>query len=623
MFAFLAALAMTLQAKSQAAKDWPQYGGDRAGTKYSRLDQIDRSNVKRLKEAWIFHTEEPLDTSTSLTARDAFECTPLVVRGVMYLSTPSNRIVALNAETGRQLWAYKYSFNPSDHHKYGRHRGVSLWRGARKDDRIIFGTGDGRIVELHALTGTPVEGFGKHGVIDVRVGVADNWPDAIYSLKSPPMVYRNLIIAGAEVPESPAHGPSGAVRAWDVKTGELVWRFDTIPSASNPAKASWQEGSTEDRTGVNVWTSMSVDEKRGIVFLPVSSASTNFYGGDRTGDDLFSDSLVALNASNGRELWHYQTIHHDLWDYDLPSQPVVADIHMRGRDVPAVIQLGKSGFVFVLDRRTGKPLFPVEERPAPSSEVPTEHASPTQPIPTRSEPLSRVSMSADDLNDTTPELKEYCSRLFNILHTNGRYTPFGLRPTLEFPGTTGGAHWGGGAFDPRTGRLFVNVNELGAIGVMEKNVDGSYDKSPINGTFRFAYKELIPCQKPPWGSLVAINLTDGSLQWKVPLGGIEELEEQGIARTGSPNLGGSIVTAGGLVFVAAATDRRLRAFDASSGVELWSAMLPAAGYATPMTYQGPHTHKQYVAIAAGGGGNFPGPVADTLVVFTLPQSSDW
>ena len=602
--------------------EWEYYGGDSGGTKFSTLTQINRLNVSRLVPVWTFRTKEPLDISKSLTARDAFECTPLVVDGIMYLSTPSNRVVALDAETGHKLWEFRPAIDPTGGHKYGRHRGVAYWRGSQNESRIIFGTVDGRLVALNAKDGVPVETFGDHGIVNLRNGVADKWPKAIYSVKSPPAIYKNLIIAGAEVPESPSQGPSGAVRAWDVRTGKLVWRFDFVPSPGQAGAETWAPGSTVDRTGANVWSIMSVDESRGIVYLPAASASDNFFGGDRLGQNLLTDSLVAVNALTGKELWHFQMVHHDLWDYDLPAQPILATIRHGGADTPAVVQVTKMGLVFILNRVTGQPIFPIEERVTPVTDVPTEQSWPTQPFPTKPPPLSRQTIQREELNHVTPELEDYCKAFFEDLRTRGAYTPFGVEPTLQFPGTTGGGSWAGGSFDPRTSTLYVNSNELGAVGVMHEVNEGGtakYVRDPVNGTYRFAYKELIPCQEPPWGVLTAINLVDGKIVWRVPLGGIEELELKGILHTGSPNLGGSIVTAGGLVFVGATTDRRFRAFDSHTGVELWSAPLEAAAYATPMTYLGKHTHRQYVAIAAGGGGYFPGPVSDTLVVFALPE----
>jgi membrane-bound PQQ-dependent dehydrogenase (glucose/quinate/shikimate family) len=604
--------------------EWRSYGRDIGGTRYSPLDQIQRGNVARLARAWTFHTgEHPIaDRLQEGQARPAaFETTPLAVRGRLYLSTPGNRVIALDGDTGHEVWRYD-PFGGAAKRHFQAHRGVAFWESGN-DHRILFGTSDGRLVALDAERGLPVPGFGRDGALDLRAGVADSWPKAEYAVTSPPAIFRDLVIVGAAVPEKPGHGPSGAVRAFDVRTGRQVWRFDTIPRPGEPGHESWKGDSWRDRTGANVWSVMSVDDERGLVFLPVGSAAYDFYGGDRVGDDLYASSLVALDAATGRKVWHFQMVHHDIWDYDPPAQPVLVTLRRDGKPVPAVVQVTKMGLVFVLDRRDGRPLFPIEERPVPGSDVPGEETSPTQPFPVRPLPLSRQSVTEAELSRVTPEHAKFCRELFATLRTGPAYTPYGKEMTLVLPGTLGGATWSSASFDPASGLLFVNANETGAIGRMEEQPAGSPVPFRRNGPggdeyARFWDARQRPCVAPPWGTLTAILLSSGERSWRVPLGVDEELAAHGVPPTGTPNIGGSIVTAGGLVFIAASNDRRFRAFDAATGRELWSAELEASGHATPMTYRGAHG-RQYVVVAAGGGGYFSPTWSDVVAAFALPE----
>jgi quinoprotein glucose dehydrogenase len=411
------------------------------------------------------------------------------------------------------------------------------------------------------------------------------------------------------------------VRAFDARSGKLVWQFHTVPAPGEAGHDTWTGDGWRDRTGVNVWSMMTVDTARGIVYLPIGSPAYDFYGGDRKGSDLYGDSLVALDANNGKVLWHFQFVHHDIWDYDPPAAPALITVRREGHEIPAVAQVTKMGLVFILDRITGKPIYPMEERPVPVSDVPGEEAWPTQPIPVKPPPLSRSSFSMEDLTDVTPESRHFCQEMAAGLEIHGRYTPYGLKGTLVFPGTLGGATWSGAAFDPKLGYLFVNTNEVGAIGQMRKQSAGSetaYRRtSPYGDYARFWDPNLWPCQKPPWGLLNAIDVNTGDLVWRVPLGITEELEKKGIRNTGAPNIGGAIVTAGGLVFIAATNDSMFRAFDERSGAVLWTTRLDASGHATPMTYTG-HNGKQFVVIAAGGGGFFGSSIGDSVEAFALP-----
>ena len=566
--------------------EWRSWGRDAGGGRYSRLKQINTANVTRLRRAWTFHTGE---VKAGERGTPAFEATPLVVHGVLYFNTASGRVFALEPETGMKIWEFDAQPGASPR-KANVSRGVSYWENGN-ERRIIYGTYDARLISLDARNGE------LRWTVNLKEGVADGYPDSKYSITSPPAIYRDLVIAGSEVPESPSKGPSGVVRAFNVRTGKLAWSFEPIQ------KDTWAEGSSRERTGANVWSLMSVDAERGIVYLPVGSASYDFWGGDRKGKDLYANSLVALDAATGRVLWHYQMVHHDIWDYDLPAQPVLFT-----RDgVPAVAQVTKMGLVFVLNRVTGEPLFPVEERKVFASDVPGEESWPTQPVPVKPPPLSRVAITREDLT-TFPQSREYCQKLFDGLVSHGLYTPYLKEPTLVLPGTLGGATWSGASYDPALGYLFVNTNETGAVGQIKDgrrwHERGSYA--------RFWDENDLLCVKPPWGNLTAINMHTGDFAWRSTLGMTE-----GLGETGAPSLGGSIVTAGGLVFIAGTMDSRFRAFDSKTGVLLWETKLEASGHALPMTFVG-RDGKQYVVIAAGGAGYFPTAASDTLSAFALP-----
>jgi membrane-bound PQQ-dependent dehydrogenase (glucose/quinate/shikimate family) len=614
---------------SDITREWRSYGGDPGGMRYSPLNQINRSNVAQLQRAWTYHTGEiALGLGKGASRVAAFQSTPLVVDGVLYLSTPSNRVMAVDAETGAELWQFDPQAGTSSR-RFQSHRGVAYWEGPSNkingvEKRILFGTFDARLIALDATTGKPCPDFGDAGEVNLRKGVADNWPHSNYGVTSPPAIYKNLVIVGAQAPEGPSKGPSGDVRAFDARTGKLVWRFHTVPRPGEPGHNTWEGDSWRDRTGANVWSIMTIDVERGMVFLPIGSAAYDFYGADRKGRNLYANSLVALNAATGKLIWHYQMVRHDIWDYDLPAHPNLITVRHNGRVIPAVAQVTKMGLVFVLDRRTGKPLFPVEERKVPQSKVPGEATWPTQPVPVKPPPLARHKpLTRDELNQVTPESKKYCAELFNQVVSGGLYTPPGLELTLWFPGTLGGATWSGASFDPRTGYLYVNVNELGAVGAMKPQAAGAetaYRRSSQWGAYaRFWDQNEYPCQQPPWGALNAVNLNTGEIAWRVPLGQVDELTTEGAPPTGTPNMGGTIVTAGGLVFIGGANDSRFRAFDAQTGKELWTAKIDASGHATPITFHGKKSGRQFVVIAAGGGGYFSKTYSDTLVAFALPN----
>jgi len=609
-------------APTVSAQEWRFYGGDAGGTRSSPLKQINRQNVGGLKRAWTYHMGE-VDRGGKDTDRHhvaPFESTPIVINGVLFFSTPSNRVIALDAETGQEIWQFDPQAGRIGPRQFFQHRGVTYWQSKTGGEgRILYGTFDGRLIALDAKTGKPCREFGKGGTLDLRAGVADAYPGAEYSVTSPPAIYQDLVITGAAVPEYPSKGPSGDVRAFDARSGKLVWTFHTIPRTAELGQESWEGDAWKQRTGVNVWSMMSVDAERGLVFLPIGSASYDFYGADRKGMDLFSNCLVALDAATGKLVWYYQMVHHDIWDYDMPAQPVLISVRRDSLDIPAVAQLTKMGFVFILDRLTGKPLFPIEERPVPKSEVPGEDAWPTQPFPVKPPPLVRQAFSESDINTVTPESNRYCTQLFHSLESHGMYTPYGRKMTLVVPGTLGGANWSGASLDSASGYLFVNVNELGAVGAMEPQAADAplrYRRGSKEGEYaRFWDERQWPCQKPPWGTLNAVDVNTGEIVWKVPLGVVDELK----VKTGTPNLGGTIVTDGGLVFIGATIDSHFRAFDMQTGEQLWAGDLEASAHATPITYLGKKSGKQFVVIAAGGGGYFRGKVSDALAAFALPD----
>jgi quinoprotein glucose dehydrogenase len=615
---FALALLLTLSAsKPTPRRDWRHYGGDPGGTKYSPLDQINKTNVGQLRPAWIFDSGDSSD-GKQLHARSAFETTPLVIDGTMYVSTPFHRLFALDPETGRILWEFDPKFDRSTRVTLYQSRGVAYWE---KGKRILLGDQQGRLFSIDARTGKPDPAFGSNGVIDLKQGMTRG--DGAYGLTSPVAVCQDTLVTGAWVSDGEPQGPSGDVRGFDAKTGRQLWRFHTVPRAGEFGNDTWKGDSWKDRGGVNVWSLMSVDERRGMVFLPLTSPSTDFYGGDRGGANLFGDSVVALDCRTGVRRWHFQTIHHNLWDYDLPSQPVLVTVDRNGKRVDAVAQATKTGFVFLLDRLTGKPLFDVEERPVPKSTIPGEQSSPTQPYPAKPPPFARQSMRAQDLTTVTRESRAECLGMIKDAIVETRlYDPIGEKTTVMFPGTNGGSNWGGGSFDPATAMLFVNSMDVAGFLRMVKRPEGSKVPYRNQGFGRFWDKNLYPCQNPPWGTLTAIDLNNGEFRWQVRLGEFDELTERGVPKTGAPNLGGSVVTAGGLVFIGATNDRKFRAFDKDTGEELWMTRLPASAHATPMTYLGPKSGRQFVVIAAGGGNKYNNEYTGKLIAFALPGPGD-
>ncbi len=629
---------------ADAAREWRTYGHDDGAMRFSPVTQITPENVDRLQVAWTYHMR-PTPAQPAATGRagrggrgggtgfSASQATPLVIDGVMYLSTPYFRVVALDPTTGREIWAFRLpSGNPST-------RGVEYWPGdGTTPPQIVFGTSDSKLYSLDAKTGQPNPNFGANGVVDLATPEILRGLPGRNALSSPPKVYRHLVITGGTTQENPPLGPAGDVRAWDMRTGTLVWTFHSVPRDGEPFRDTWAGDSGLNRSGVNVWGLITVDDERGIVYMPFGAPSVDQYGGDRVGDNLLSSSLVAADANTGRYLWHFQVVRHDIWDADLAAAPALVDVKQGDRTIPAVAVINKVGLLFLLDRVTGEPIYGVEQRPVPASEVPTERAAPTQPFPLKPRPLSRMTMSMADVATVTPEIEAACRAFMEGLQLGGPYLPVSYnRLRVQFPGNHGGVNWGGTSFNPQLGYLFVNTNELGQVSGLRDRApdaasataegvgnrvhpDGPYDSVPGGGRFSVPgpTHQQYPCQQPPWGQLAAVDVNTGEVAWQVPLGITESLPADR-QRTGRPGNGGSIATAGGLVFVGATDDGRFRAFEARTGREVWTFTLPGAAQATPMSYEG-RDGRQYVVITATGGGFFGNPTtSDAVLAFALPQ----
>ena len=607
--------------------DWPMYGHDYSSTRYSPLTQINTQNVQNLTPAWTYHMKKdgPRPMSAGAVGRGggrrSSQATPIVVKGKLYMPTPYGTVIALDPETGNELWSYKMD------HGRPAGRGVAYWSGdAKTPPSILFGTGDGRLFSLNAETGKPTVGFGVNGSVDIKTGVLNGFPHAQFDVTSPVTIYKNLAITGGQVQEAPGAGASGDTRAWDVHTGKLVWRFHSVPHPGEVGNDTWSCASWKNRSGTNVWGFMTIDLERGLVLLPHGSPSSDFYAADRKGKDLFGNSLVALHADTGKLAWYFQTVHHDTWDYDLESAPVLMDVVQKGEKIPAVAILGKAGLMFILDRRNGNPIFGVEERPVPASDVPGEASWPTQPFPLKPAPLGRHSFSPDEIAAVTPEQKKFCTDLMATeggMNSGGPYTHYGSKLTIVFPGTLGTTNWPGMSYNPDLGYLFVNTVNIADVGKISKNEDAAdpaYERNSPWGMYaRFWNNDKFwPCQQPPWGELWAINVNTGDVAWKEPFGIIEELDAKGVHGTGTLNFGGSITTRGGLLFIAATNDQHFRAFEAATGKVLWDTKLDTGAYVTPMTYQG-ENGKQYVVLVVSGGSFYDTTAGDSVIAFALPS----
>jgi quinoprotein glucose dehydrogenase len=679
--------ALLLATCAAHAQDWPVYGGNPEGTRYSPLRQIDRSNVTRLKPAWTY--------TAPGGGRGGLQTQPIVVRGIVYGNTPDGHVIALDGATGKPVWEWD-SKNSSQ-----KVRGMTWWsEGA--DQRIFAGVGR-YVYALRARTGEVITEFGANGRIDLHRDLDRDPESQSLSLTSPGIIYKDMLIVGGRASEGlPAS--YGDVRAYDVRTGALRWKFHTIPRPGEFGYDTWPKDAWTYTGAANNWPGMAIDLKRGIVYVPTGSAASDFYGANRTGDNLFANCLVALDAATGKRLWHFQFVRHDIWDRDLPSPPTLVTVRRDGKAVDAVAQTTKQGFVFVFDRVTGKPLFPIEERKYPASTVEGEVAAAMQPLPLKPAPFARQVLTEAMLTNRTPEAHAWALTEFKKLRSEGQFIPFSVdKDTVIFPGYDGGAEWGGSAFDAASGLLFVNANDLPWTGALalnpppangrelytaqcaachgvdlsgnqgqapslagikarrtpeqitdviqkgsgrmpgfatlrpaalralaayllngESKESSAGEASPFDMKYRFTgYKKFLdpegyPAVVPPWGTLNAINLNTGEYAWKVPLGEYPELAAKGIKDTGSENYGGPVVTAGGLVFIAATNhDRKLRAFDKDTGKLLWETVMPSSGNSTPATYM--VGGRQYVVVQAAGGKSKTGGTEAVYIAFALER----
>lgn len=704
------ALGLQIGAQEPAAnRGWPGYGGGPEQIRYSSLTQINKANVNQLEVVWTYDTGEP----------GAMQTQPLVLGRVLYGYSPTHKAFAVNADTGSPLWIFDSGMRGG-----GPNRAVMFW--ASGNDKRVFAAINSFIYGLDADTGKPIPAFGTDGRIDLREHLDRDPQTQSVRLTSPGVIYRDLMIVGGRVGETLPTSP-GHIRAYDVRTGALRWTFHTIPHPGEIGHDTWPKDAWTYGGGANNWAGMALDEARGIVYVPTGSAASDFYGADRLGDNLFANALLALDAATGKRLWHFQFVRHDIWDRDLPSPPSLVTVRQNGRTIDAVAQATKHGLLFVFDRTTGQPVFPIEYKKFPASTVPGEVASETQPIPTKPKPFARQWLTEDLLTSRTPEMRAWALERFKTFRSEGQFVPFGIdRQTVVFPGFDGGAEWGGSAFDPTTGLYYVNSNDLawpaglmpntggqsgqalyqqhcaachkddrlgtppempslfgiddrrsfaelvaavrqgvgrmaglpaleptavnaivqyvitgqdaaagglanpggpGGVNAAPGGRGGAAPGSPlINQAFRFSgYQRFLdpdgyPATAPPWGTLSAINLNTGEYAWQIPLGEYPALAEKGMKNTGSENYGGPIVTAGGLVFIAATNhDRKFRAFDKASGTLLWETTMPSSGNATPATYE--VDGRQYLVIAAGGGKSRAGGPGGVYVAFALPRSS--
>jgi quinoprotein glucose dehydrogenase len=586
--------------------------------RYSTLDQIHAKNVTGLEVAWTYHTGELVDGKGK-----TIECTPLIVDGGMYVTTAARRVVALDAASGKVRW----EFDPMTYGPLagplasgGVNRGLAYWVDPTDSDRkrIFHGTSDGRLYCIEATTGKLDQAFGDRGGKDLREELSPPIGNLPYGPTSAPAVWNDLVMLGVSNGEGPDIAAPGDIRAFDTRTGKERWRFHTVPRPGQVGHETWAEGSWQNRGGANAWGGLSVDPKRGWVFVGLGSAAFDFYGGDRHGDNLFANSVVALDARNGLRQWHFQTLRHDLWDHDLPVYPNVIQLDRGGKKRDAIAQVTKTGYVYVFDLETGEPWFGIDEIEVPGSTVPGELAARRQPIPRKPPPFVAQHFDASNATNIGPTNRQSVLQQLKDLRSGPAFHPPSLQGTVVIPGYHGGANWSGACFDPNSSTLYVNGTNQPNIIQLTPAPDGSHYRYSHRGYTIFRDSEGYPAIEPPWGTLTAIDLVQGKIRWQVPLGEFAELTARGVPQTGTPNFGGSIVTKGGLVFQAGTMDEKIRAFDAATGKVLWEHTLPAGGYATPATYMVDGV--QHVVIAAGGAGKLGTQAGDAFVSFRLKSA---
>ncbi len=630
-----AAISPTMAADAAA---WSHYGGDAGGQRHSTAVQITPRNVGSLETAWTYDTGD-LETRPDAIRRSAFEGTPILADGTLFLCTPFNEVVALDPGTGEEKWRFDpkidTDYNPANQFVC---RGVTHWTdplaaaGTACATRIFSGTTDSRLIALDASTGEPCGDFGAGGQVTIDPGMALTWPGE-FQITSPPVTVGDTVVIGSAIGDNQrADAPRGAVRAFDARTGAPRWTFDAVVRGAADHPDDWGNGSGTRTGHANVWAPMSVDEARSMVFLPTSSPSPDFYGETRPGDNRYANSVVALDGATGDVVWSFQTVHHDVWDYDLPAQPSLVTLDRPDGPVDAVVQVAKTGLVFVLDRDTGEPIFEVVETPVPQNGAPGEVLSPTQPIPVKPRALVPSTIEPEEAWGLTFLDRGACADRIAQHRAEGLFTPPSLEGTLMFPFSGGGANWGGMAFDPATQRMYVNTSRALHVVTLIPREDFEAARadrnmltevSPQTGARYAMSRELLlsplglPCNPPPFGVLHAIDLSTGDIAWETTLGTVRDMAPIPLPlKFGTPNFGGPLVTAGGLVFIGAAMDNYLRAFDAATGKELWKGRLPGGGQATPMTYE--WQGHQYVVIAAGGHARSTTTLNDRVVAFRLP-----
>ena len=637
--AVLVPLVVAAMQNPRPPQPWPAYAADNAATHYSPLADIDASNVAGLAVAWEWAPAEQPKPEFG-TQPGNFQNTPLMIDNVLYVSTMYNRVAALDAETGKELWSYDPKAYEDGQPPNGTgfvHRGVAAWRDGQGGQTRIFLNSRWRLIALDAKTGEPITSFGVNGIVDLTKGLRRDVKREHYTNTSPPLVFRNLVIVGNGVGDRLAYknDPPGDVRAFDARTGKQVWRFNTVPGEGEFGNETWGKDSWRTMGHTNVWSPMSLDEARGLVYLPVSTPGNDFYGGDRPGANLFGDSIVCLDAATGVRKWHFQVLHHGLWDYDMPAAPALVTITVNGKSVDAVVVLTKQGFAFVFDRVTGRPIFPIEEKPVPASDAPGEQAWPSQPVPSRPPPFSPQGMTLDDALDFTPELKAQAQAEMKKYRLGPLYTPPSVEGTLMNPGIIGGANWGGSAFDSATGILFVKTSNQPALVRIRPGAEANarpgesdaayagtvggatFTPAPPPGYAGTGRMGSLPLVKPPYGELVAIDLGRGAIAWRVPFGDSPSVRSHPLLkdvklpdRLGAPGAPGVIVTRGGLV-LGGGGDTALYAFDKATGREVARLPLPRRASGTPMTYRA-RSGRQFIVMATGGGANA------TLVAWSLP-----